>query len=214
MPAARSIRVAALGSAVAAAILAGAAGDRTLAEGFDRHQPEPTYDGASPYDGSAWTVDTDSVRIRLEPLDDAGRLAFLRARTGATGDPFAAVPGSEGGFVTFRIALENRSRGLLVFESQACRMASRAEDARSPLDLPTIESAYRMIDRELPEVFQTIRPLIFDGTLFLEAGKSAEGLLAYRPIPGKPKRFWIVVPVTTTDGARTELKAVYRKRKR
>lgn len=153
------------------------------------------------------------MRLRLERLDDAARLAFVRERTGATGDPFSAAPGHGPGFLTFRLKVANESGGLAIFESQTCQLESRPEDARAPLDVATITAAYASIDRDPPQIFERLRPFLFDGTVFLEPGHEAEGLLVFRPHPGNPKRFSVVVPVTRADGARTVLKAAYRRRK-
>ena len=178
------------------------------------YAPDPASPGAADWDGTAWTIVREGVTLRLEPLDDAARRAFIRRTTGSASDPFASAPGSRAGFAAFVLTVGNHSSGVVVFESQACRMGSGLEDERPPLDLAAIESAYRSIDQDVPAVFRDLRPLLFEGTLLLPAGQEARGLLVFRAPPEPVKRLHVTAPITRADGSITELKAAYRKRKR
>lgn len=159
--------------------------------------------------GEAWTQRTSAYAATLERLDDTGRWAFLRGHSKAVVDPFA-VPGGVG-FVTFRFALQSLAAGTLVFDAGSCRLVTQDKTTRYPLDLPTIESAYGLHDREIPPAYLTIRGALFDGTVFLEQGERREGLLVFQNVPERTRAFSVEVVLTTQSGEQGRLTAAYKR---
>ena len=160
-------------------------------------------------EGETWSVRTDRYAASLERLDDAGRWAFLRAHSKAAADPFAASGGV--GFVTFRFSLESLAAGTLVFDAGSCRLVTQDKTTRYPLDLPTIQSAYGLHDKEVPPAYLTVRGSLFDGTVFLEQGQRTEGLLVFQNVPERTRAFSVEVVLTTQDGERGGLTAAYKR---
>lgn len=173
-------------------------------------QPGEAHPGVT-LEGEAWSVRTGSYTATLERLDDAARWAFLRAHSKAAVDPFAASGGA--GFITFRFKLESLRAGNLVFDAQSCRLVTQDKTTRYPLDLPTIESTYGMHGREIPPAYLTIRGALFDGTLFLNEGERAEGLLVFQNVPERTRAFTVEVVLTTQEGEQGRFTAPYKRAK-
>jgi hypothetical protein len=162
--------------------------------------------------GETWSVRTASYAASLERLDDAERWAFLRTHSKAAADPFATSGGA--GFITFRFSLESLRAGTLVFDAGSCRLVTQDKTTRYPLDLPTIESTYGLHGREVPPAYRTVRGALFDGTVFLEQGQRAEGLLVFQNVPERTRAFAVEVVLTTQDGEQGRLTAPYKRAKR
>jgi len=163
-------------------------------------------------EGESWSVRTGSYAATLERLDDAARWEFLRTHSKAAVDPFASTGGA--GFLTFRFRLESLRAGSLVFDAQSCRLVTQDKTTRYPLDLPTIESTYGMHGREIPPAYLTVRGALFDGTVFLEEGQRAEGLLVFQNVPERTRAFTVEVVLTTPDGEQGRFTAPYTRAKR
>jgi hypothetical protein len=172
---------------------------------FEPGDPEPGVERR----GETWTQAKGGYVATLERLDDAARWAFLRAHSKAVVDPFATSAGV--GFVTFRFALESRAAGTLVFDAGSCRLVTQDKTTRYPLDLPTIESAYGLHDKEIPPAYLTIRGALFDSTLFLEQGQRAEGLLVFQNVPERTRAFSVEVVLTTQGGEQGRFTAGYKR---
>lgn len=163
-------------------------------------------------EGESWSVRTGSYTATLERLDDAQRWAFLREHSKAAVDPFATSGGV--GFITFRFRLDSLRAGSLVFDAQSCRLVTQDKTTRYPLDLPTIQSTYGMHGKEIPPAYLTVRGALFDGTVFLEEGQRAEGLLVFQNVPERTRAFTVEVVLTTQDGEQGRFTAPYKRAKR
>jgi hypothetical protein len=194
-----------------AALVAAAALCASLAAAPASWEPAPTPE-TSALEGASWAVRTDAYVATLESLDDAQRWRYLRERAGAAADPFSAPDGP--GFLTFRLTLESRAAGTLVFDAGGTRLVTQDKTTRYPLDLPSIESAYGLLEREVPPAYRTIRGALFDGTVFLGSGQRAEGLLVFQGVSPRTRAFRIEVPLTTQDGSPGGLSAAYRRARR
>lgn len=177
-------------------------------------RPDPAVPGAPPLTGEAWSLATASASARLERIDDAARLAFIVEKTGFSIDPFAAGPDKARGFVNFRFDLENRSGGVVVFEAEGCRLVAGDHDARSPIDLPTLQSTYELFDRDMPPAFANVRKALFDGQVLLRPGEKASGLLVYQAVDPRAKVYRVEVSWSTADGSREGFEAPYRRPKK
>ena len=201
----RAVAVGSLALATAAA-LAGAA----LPVIFD---PDPSQPGAGFLQGETWSKETNAAALALTRIDEATRTSFLRRRAGLEIDPFTSAPGGTGGFVSFHMLVENRTEARLVFQPQACRLETSWKDSRSPMDLPTIWTAFEMSSRTVPANLERIRAAIFDGELVLGPGEKRDGLLIYRAVDPKSKTFKVDVSATLTAGDAFAFSAFYKKRK-
>ena len=159
-----------------------------------------------------WSVRTADYAASLERLDDAERWAFLRTHSKAATDPFVATKGS--GFVTFRFSLESLSPGTLVFDTQSCRLVTKDKTTRYPLDFPTIESAFGLHGKEMPPAYRTVTGALLDGTVFLEEGQRAEGLLVFQNVPERTRSFIVEVVLTTQAGEQGRFTATYARAKK
>ena len=163
-------------------------------------------------EGETWNVRTASYAATLERIDDAARWEFLRTHSKAAVDPFVASGGA--GFLTFRFRLESLRAGNLVFDAQSCRLVTQDKTTRYPLDLPTIESTYGLHGQEVPPAYLTVRGALFDGTVFLDEGERAEGLLVFQNVPERTRAFTVEVVLTTQDGEQGRFTAPYTRAKR
>jgi hypothetical protein len=164
--------------------------------------------------GDTWVYDTAGVVVQVRQLDDAERQAYLEEKAGAFTDPFARTDYSTSGFLTFAVEIESRISGSLVYQPQNCRLITNKKDTRYPLDLPSIEAAYGLMDREVPPAYHAARPALFDGERVFESGDRASGLLVYRGIDPNSKSFVIEIVLTTPQGEVLEFKVAYRRLKK
>lgn len=167
----------------------------------------------TPYRDGAWVLDTPQVLIRLTPLDDAERGAFIRERTGHSIDPFATPPDRPKGFLTWKIELHNRSKERIIYQPQSTLLVTKSKFPLRPLDLPEIESAFALLEREVPPAYRHVRKALFDGEVILSPGQRASGLLVFRMVPPRTKAFTIDLAVTHASGESSRLSAAYRRAK-
>ena len=115
--------------------------------------------------------------------------------------------------MSFHVLVENRTEARLVFQPQAVRLESSWKDWRSPVDLPTIWTAFEMSSRSVPANLERIRAAIFDGEVVLGPGEKRDGLLIFRAVDPKCKRFKVDISTTRTEGEPFGFCAHYKKRK-
>ena len=194
------------GALAALLLLAGSGAPPLFAPG----EPQP---GVS-LQGESWSVRTGSYAATLERLDDGQRWEFLRTHSKAAVDPFVATAGAGTGFLTFRFQVEALRPGTMVFDAGSCRLVTQDKTTRYPLDLPTIESTYGLHGKEIPPAYRTVRGALFDGTVFLEEGQRAEGLLVFQNVPERTRAFTVEIVLTTQDGEQGRFTAPYKRAKR
>ena len=174
--------------------------------------PDPSSPGAPPLEGTTWIIEDPHFTARLSRLHDADRRAFLE-KAGAFADPFTPTSENSEGFITFALELESRTEGSLVFQPQSCRLITNRKEFRHPLDLPTIESTYGLLEQEVPPAYRAARPALFDGERILHAGEKASGLLVYRGIDPKTRSFVVEIRLTTPQGEVVGFHSTYRRLK-
>lgn len=183
----------------------------TTLEPIPGYVPDPAATEAAP-DG-AWRFHDRGVSLSLVPLDDDARWDWLRER-GIAVDPFAPR-GDEGSrYATFSVELDNRSGGLLVFTPSKIWLQSGGAEIHRPLDLASMESAYRMHDREMPAAFAAAGDALLQGSTMLESGRRATGLLVFPTFKKSPKSFRVLIPLTTGMGDVIDFDAAYLSRER
>lgn len=179
-----------------------------------RFAPDASAPGAPRIEGEAFAVETPAFVARLEQLDDARRRAYLEDRAGTATDPFASRPDAAPSFLTFLLEIENRSAGTLVFEPLTCRLVLPGNDFRNPLDLATIQSAYGVLEREMPRAYLAAGQALFAGDAFLEPNERRSGLLVYQAPAPRTKAFFLEIQLTLPSGESVGFKAPYRRVKR
>jgi hypothetical protein len=177
------------------------------------YDPDPSHEGAGELTGETWGKIGPTSAIRLTRIDDATRTRFIRTRSGLETDPFANAPDRAPGFFSFHVLVENLTETRMVFQPQACRLITSWMDSSGPIDLPTIMTAFAINDRKPPENIERIRGAIIDGELILGPGEKRDGLLVYKAIDPKTKRYQVDVVATLTDGKPFGFSAFYKKRK-
>lgn len=197
--------------AIGSAICAVGALFAPLAREAGEFVPDATAAGAPPLDGKVFTVDTPRYRARLALLDDGTRQGFLAKRTGSGIDPFVASPrpGSPA-FLTFLLNLENLGPGDLYFQPLLCPISTPQGEMRNPLDLPSIQTTYEMLDHEMPPAYAGIKKALFGDQVVLRPGESASGLLVYRTADLKTRSLRLEIQATTSSGEAMGFKVPYR----
>lgn len=183
-------------------------------EGDPGFAPNPESSDAAGLDGDTWKLETKEASIRLRQLPDTDRQAYLREHARSETDPFATYPGRRRGFQTFLLELENRGGGSAIFQPQRCLLIVRQDEVLYPLDLPALESAYGALDRELPPAYRAAARAMLDGERILGPGEKVSGLLIYRAVDPKTKRFTVEVALTTSTGKNIGFEAPYRRLRR
>ena len=177
------------------------------------YDPDPTQANAGELTGETWGKIGPTAAIRLTRIDDATRTRYIRARAGLETDPFSTAPDHPVGFFSFHVMVENLSETRLVFQPQACRLMTSWMDSSGPIDLPMIMTAFEINDRRPPANIERIRGAIIDGEVVLGPGEKRDGLLIYKAIDPKTKKYHVDVSATLTDGKPFAFGAFYKKRK-
>jgi len=177
--------------------------------------PEDTAPGAPPREGETWIYATEAAATRLTRMTDAERLAFIEATTGFHIDPFAASPDHSKMYVTFRFDIENRSKSVIIFQPQNCRIYAPGQNGwRGPYDLPALESAFHLFEHEMPPAFMTVQKALFDGEVLLNPGEKRSGLLVFPAVEAHWNAFHVEVGWTTADARHEGFEAPYRRPKK
>ena len=176
--------------------------------------PDPLAEGAPELRGATWIEESESYSIELQEIDEVGRLAFIKHRTGLNTDPFASRPGEPTRFLTFVLAIQNRGSSSLSFNPKSCWLTTnRKKDLQTPFGLYDLSFSYRLTDREMPEAYHNVGPALFEDSLLLDGGETASGLLIYEALHPKTRSLRIDVRLTLSDGQSVNFSAPYRRPK-
>ena len=204
------LRVLVTALAVAAALAAG--GEAEAPPGaLPGFWPDPGETTSTLRPDGAWEAGSGGVRVVLVPLDDDARWEWLSANAGAGADPFSPRPGSESQYLSFVLAIANDSRGIVMFNPSRIWLQSDDVDIdiQRPLDLATIQAAWRHLDAEMPPAYEKAASGLLEGETLLHGGDVRQGLLVFRRPRGDPRSFTLSVPMTTGAGEPVELRAAY-----
>lgn len=179
----------------------------TPVEGYG---PSPDESTATLAPDGSWGMLIGGYVIRLTPLGEEGRRAYIEGLTGHHVDPFATRDGQEQKFVTFLLEMANREKGVMVYQPQRTWMKTRNAQIHLPLDLPTMRSVYAMHTTDMPEAFAAAGRALFDGETTLNEGEGRSGLLVFEALDPWPKTIWSVeFPVTIGNGELVQFVAMY-----
>jgi len=176
-------------------------------------EPDPASANGELGERGEWTFLAGSLAVRLTPLDQETRQAYLREHVGIGTDPFAGRPGETPPFVTFLLEVANGSHDPVTFRPQKSWLVTSANRVRIPMDRLTMESAYRMRNTEMPPAYHAAADLLLSDEVTLADGQKVVGLLAYESLPEKTRWFRIDMELTGPLAERIDFRAFYRKAK-
>lgn len=177
-------------------------------------EPDITKAAGGRLDEGVWIFENAKVRMALAQVEDEARRKFIEIQADTSVDPFTTTPGKPRAFMTWVLIIENKSDGELSFQPQTARLITFDKTFRQPLDLPALQSAYEMLDRELPAAYLTASKAIFDGEKTIRPRERKAGLLAYRPIDAASRSFIIELSVKDLRGEEIAFVAPYRRMKK
>lgn len=192
--------------------VAGAGGTKTPPEPL--FEPDTAKAAGGRLDEGVWIFENAAVRMALAQVDDAARRKFIEIQANTSVDPFTTTPGKPRAFMTWVLVIENKSDGDLSFQPQTARLITFDKTFRQPLDLPALQSAYEMLDRELPPAYLAASKALFDGEKTIRPGERTAGLLAYRPIDPASRSFIIELLVKDIRGEEIAFTAPYKRMKK
>jgi len=175
--------------------------------------PDPERADTVELRGSTWVAEGPGYVLRLQQLDNAQRLAYIQHATGLTTDPFASRPDQPARYVSFILEIENRGVEKLHFNSTQCWLVTNRNKVQSPILMSDLSFQYRQIGRDMPAAYERVQLALLDDASIVDPGRSVAGLLVYRRLGPKTKRFRVDARVTSADGAVGNLVAAYRKLK-
>jgi hypothetical protein len=170
-------------TAVLALAAAGCASGPSVWPPYDVVPADPS---GQPLDEPVVRVAQDELRVEVEPLDAAGRRAWLVAETGAQSDPFSR-PGLGSRLLTFRVRVEAAGSGPLHFQPQ--NAALYRGEGRAPVLPLDYTRVFELLGARTgeptsspPEEVQDVMRGVWDSAVSVPAGGSVEGLLIF-PAP-------------------------------
>lgn len=203
---------------VAAVLLAVPAIDARA--GAPKTPPDPQFEpdtakaAGALLDEGVWIFENATVKMALAQVDDEARRKFIEIQANTSVDPFTTSPGRPRAFMTWVLIIENKSDGDLSFQPQTARLITFDKDFRQPMDLPALQSAYEMLDSELPPAYLAASKALFDGEKTIHPRERKAGLLAYRPINAASRSFVIELSVKDLRGEEIAFVAPYKRMKK
>ncbi len=175
--------------------------------------PDPTASNGELMDG-VWVFQSRTVVIRMTPMTDASRSAYIEEKTGSSVDPFGPRPDGSVRFVSFLLEILNRSDGPLAFEPQKCWLLAPPGELKLPVDLARIQTGYSVHEQDMPEAFTVAAQALFNGEQHLTPGHKVTGLLVFSAPRDSPREFRVELPIVDSRGQTFEYKAAYATEKR
>jgi hypothetical protein len=161
--------------------------------------------------GKTWTHEDEFFSIYLRELDREERLKYILGATGLRIDPYRAPPGKIPRFMSFLILIENRSEAAVGFNALDCWLKTNREKIATPLGLTDLAFEYHVAGIELPPAYEHISPVMLEGARTIIPGDKLSGLLVYRQVEPKTKRFHVDVDLIPPSGEVIRFRAPYRR---
>ncbi len=159
--------------------------------------------------GSTWVDEGETWAIFLRPLGDEERLSYIRSKTGLSVDPFLSRPNEPAAFMTFLLVIENRGEAALAFNPQAFWLAANRSQQQFPQALTDVRFSYRVAGLEFPRAYERIGPALLESPRTVPAEDRVSGLLVYKALHEKTKRYAIDVKLSLPNGEVARLHAPY-----
>ncbi len=152
----------------------------------------PPPQGALKVEGARVSLPLGGLEVSLTLLDAAQRAVFLSERAAGGGtDPFRSEPGGRYRFTTFRLDLVNRTPHEVNLHPASVRAV--ADDIPYfPLEYTAAYEHFVSERRLDPALLDSLLAATFVETIVVPAGGRATGLLVFRDLPERFKRFAIL----------------------
>lgn len=173
--------------------------------------PDLARDGAPALQGTTWISEGGDYALWVKMVDEQERLAYVKRITGIEIDPFHAPTGKDPRFLSFLLVLENRGTDHLELNPLKTWLVTNKNEIRTPLGMTDVSFTYRMHGLDLPTAYERIEPALLNMPRSVAPDESTSGLLVYKAIDPKTRRFSIDVRVSLPDGEVVELSAPYRR---
>jgi|GEM_PF-6666949 len=171
--------------------------------------PDPTSSNGELHEDGVWVFRTGPALIRMSPLTDRGRAAYIQERTGSRIDPFGPKPDGTVRFIVFKLEILNRSDSPIVFEPQKSWLLAKPSEMKLPVDLARIQTGYSVHEREMPKEFNVAGQALLNGERQLPPGVKTSGLLAFTALRNRPREFRIDLEVVDSRGNTYKYRASY-----
>jgi hypothetical protein len=176
--------------------------------------PKPDEPGADTLVGSTWVSEDEGYALRLQRIDAAQRLAYIEHMTGLTTDPFASKPGQPPRYLSFVLEIQNRGDQPLQFDPRKCWLITGKKEIQSPLEMTDLSFQYRTIGQELPPAYARAGSALFGHIVDLRAGESQAGLLVFRAVPAKTRRYSVDAQIVLANGSVAKITGFYAREKK
>ena len=173
--------------------------------------PDTRPDSAPALHGTTWIGEADDYALWVKQVDDQERLAYVKRVTGLEIDPFSAPPDKAQRFLSFLLVLENRGTANLEFNPLKTWLVTNKDEIRTPLGMTDISFVYRMHGMELPAAYERFEPALLNMPRSVAPDESTSGLLIYKAIDPRTRRFSVDVRVSMPDGEVVHFSAPYRR---
>jgi len=141
--------------------------------------------------GKRVSVPAGGLDIAFEVLEAPERVRFLEECGAGVGqDPFAPDPGGRFRFATFRFDLANRTREEVTLHPAGV-LAIVDDTPHFPLEYTAAYEHFVSRRRLDPALLESLQKCVFLETIVLPAGGRTSGLLAFRDLPERFKKFRI-----------------------
>jgi len=156
-----------------------------------------------------WVEQGPDCEIRVRMITEAERLAFMVKTTGYRIDPYASPPDQEPRFISLLLEIENRSEGQIYFQSQSAWLRAGTQ-IQNPLGIDGLSSTYAVVEMEMGSAYEAVRPAIMEGSSTIVAGETKRGILIYRKVKDRTKKFYLEMQLTMPTGELMRVTAPYR----
>lgn len=173
------------------------------------YEPDDSKELPGYLNGETWIEQGPGCEIRLRMLTEAERLAFLEETTGYRIDPYATPPNQEPRFVSFLLEIENRTEGQILFQSQSAWLRAGTQ-IQNPLGIDGLSSTYAVVEMQMGSAYERARPGIMEGSSTIVAGETKRGVLVYRKVKERTKKFYVEMQLTMPSGELMRTHAPYR----
>jgi hypothetical protein len=139
-------------------------------------------------------------------------MAYIKHVTGLEVDPFLGPPDAAPRYISFILEVENRGEDSLGFHPRNCWLSSnKSADTQTPMALSDLSFDFRTLSVPFPGSFEKIGPALLEQSVTVAPGESVAGLLVYRAIDERAKRFSVDVQLALPSGDVVRFSAPYRK---
>ena len=173
------------------------------------YEPDDSEELAGYLNEETWIEQGPGCEIRVRMLTEEQRLAFLEETTGFRIDPYATPPDQEPRFISFLLEIENRSEGQIYFQSQSAWLRAGAQ-IQNPLGLDGLSSTYAIVEMEMKPAYERARPAIMEGSSTILPGETKRGVLIYRKVKERTKKFYLELQLTMPTGELMRTHSPYR----